>query len=91
MYLYQSLDALVRSSELYFRQVPIPEEFEEIACDLEFLSPNGHTVSQYVLWLARTCQVETMSILQHTKITNMLQLCLGKGLKIKKRESMVFA
>ena len=53
----QPLDALVRSSSLYFKMVPIPPEYMEIADKLKFISPGGKLISQYVLWLVQTCQV----------------------------------
>jgi len=51
------LDVFVRSSELYFKQVQIPDVLRSADSGIECLSSNGQTTSQYILWVAETGQM----------------------------------
>ena len=64
------LDAMVRSCKLYFHKVAVPQKYRAVADSLKFISPDGETICQYVLWLTKTCQmIRDISGRSHREIT----------------------
>ena len=48
--------------DLFFDLVPIPPELKEDLTEFEYISKDGTTCCQYLLLLAKTCQVSIEKI-----------------------------